>query len=146
VTTVDRNTAYSGTKDVPPALAFDAARLASWLESRVAGFAGHLEIRQFKGGQSNPTYLLTTPARRFVLRRRPPGKLLASAHAVDREFRVLSALHRDGFPVAQPLAFCEDASVIGTAFYVMAHIDGRVFWDPAMPAPTRPSAMRCTTP
>jgi aminoglycoside phosphotransferase (APT) family kinase protein len=133
VTTVDRNTAYSGTKDVPPALAFDAARLAAWLESRVAGFAGHVEIRQFKGGQSNPTYLLTTPARRFVLRRRPPGKLLASAHAVDREFRVLSALHREGFPVAQPLAFCEDASVIGTAFYVMAHIDGRVFWDPAMP-------------
>lgn len=130
---VDREAAYSGTKDVPPTLAFDVTRLAAWLEPRVAGFACPLDVRQFKGGQSNPTYLLTTPARRFVLRRRPPGKLLASAHAVDREFRVLSALRREGFPVAQPLAFCEDDSVIGTAFYVMAHVEGRVFWDPAMP-------------
>jgi len=134
VTTVDREAAYSGTKEVPPALAFDPARLTAWLEPRLSSFEGPLEVRQFKGGQSNPTYLLTTPARRYVLRRKPPGKLLASAHAVDREFRVLSALHREAFPVAEPLAFCEDESVIGTPFYVMAHVDGRVFWDPAMPA------------
>lgn len=135
---VDRQVAYSGLRDVPPALAFDAARLAAWLESHVPSAEGSLDVRQFKGGQSNPTYLLTTPSRRFVLRRKPPGKLLASAHAVDREFRVLSALHREGFPVAEPLALCEDDSVIGTPFYVMAHVDGRVFWDPAMPDSTLP--------
>ena len=133
MTTVDREAAYSGTKEVPPALAFDLARLAGWLTSRVAGFAPPLDVRQFKGGQSNPTYLLSTPARRFVLRRKPPGKLLASAHAIDREFRVLSALYREGFPVAEPFVFCGDESIIGTPFYVMAHVEGRVFWEPSMP-------------
>jgi aminoglycoside phosphotransferase (APT) family kinase protein len=92
-----------------------------------------LDIRQFKGGQSNPTYLLSTPARRYVLRRKPPGKLLASAHAVDREFRVLTALHGQGFPVAEPLAYCAEEEVIGTPFYVMSHVEGRVFWDPSIP-------------
>lgn len=138
MTSVDRQASYSGTKDVPPALAFDPDRLIGWLKPRVLAFEGPLEVRQFKGGQSNPTYLLTTPARRFVLRRKPPGKLLASAHAVDREFRVLSALHRESFPIAEPLAFCEDDSVIGTPFYVMAHVEGRVFWDPAMPGSDAP--------
>ncbi len=131
--TLDRQAAYSGTKEVPPNLAFDTARLEAWLKTRIPGFKGPVEARQFKGGQSNPTYLLTTPSRRYVLRRKPPGKLLASAHAVDREFRVLSALHREGFPVAQPLVYCDDDSVVGTAFYVMAHVEGRVFWVPALP-------------
>ena len=90
-------------------------------------------MQQFKGGQSNPTYLLETPARRYVLRRKPPGKLLPSAHAVDREFRVISALHAQGFPVAEPVIYCADESVAGTAFYVMGFVAGRVFWNPEMP-------------
>jgi aminoglycoside phosphotransferase (APT) family kinase protein len=134
----DRQAAYSGTKEVPQNLAFDAARLAEWLKPRIPGFEGPLAARQFKGGQSNPTYLLETPSRRYVLRRKPPGKLLASAHAVDREFRVLSALHKQGFPVAEPLAYCDDDAVVGTAFYVMAHVEGRVFWIPALPDSTPP--------
>ena len=92
-----------------------------------------LAVRQFKGGQSNPTYLLETPARRYVLRRKPPGKLLPSAHAVDREFRVISALHAQGFPVAAPVLYCDDAGIVGTPFYVMSHVDGRVIWEPHMP-------------
>ena len=96
-------------------------------------FAGPLTVKQFKGGQSNPTYLLETPARRYVLRRKPPGKLLPSAHAVDREYRVIRALHAQGFPVAEPLVFCADESVAGTPFYVMGFVDGRVFWEPQMP-------------
>ena len=130
---IDRQAAYSGTKEVAPALAFDVERLAAWLEPRIPGFEGPIALRQFKGGQSNPTYLLRTPARCYVLRRKPPGRLLASAHAVDREFRVLSALHAQGFPVAEPLAFCAEDCEIGTPFYVIAHVDGRVFWDRAMP-------------
>ena len=98
------------------------------------GFAGPIDVRQFKGGQSNPTYLIETPARRYVLRRKPPGKLLPSAHAVDREFRVISALRAQGFPVPEPVLYCADEAVIGTAFFVMAHVDGRVFWEPQMPA------------
>ena len=90
-------------------------------------------MRQFKGGQSNPTYLLETPARRYVLRRKPPGKLLPSAHAVDREFRVIRALHAQGFPVAEPLLYCADEGVVGTPFYVMGYVEGRVFWEPHMP-------------
>jgi aminoglycoside phosphotransferase (APT) family kinase protein len=90
-------------------------------------------VRQFKGGQSNPTYLLETPARKYVLRRKPPGKLLPSAHAVDREFRVILALSKRGFPVAQPVLYCADESVAGTPFYVMSFVAGRVFWNPDMP-------------
>jgi aminoglycoside phosphotransferase (APT) family kinase protein len=133
VTALNRQEAFSGTKEVPAALAFETAPLVAWLAPRIPGFAGPAEVRQFKGGQSNPTYLVTTPGRRYVLRRKPPGKLLASAHAVDREFRVLSALHAQGFPVAEPLVYCADESVIGTAFYLMAHVEGRVIWDPTIP-------------
>ncbi|HEY8565533.1 MAG TPA: phosphotransferase family protein [Beijerinckiaceae bacterium] len=132
-TAVDRQAAYAGTREVPAALAFDAARLETWLIDQVEGFRGPLTISQFKGGQSNPTYLLETPGRAYVLRRKPPGKLLASAHAVDREYRVLTALAAQGFPIAAPLAYCADETVVGTPFYVMAHVAGRVFWDPAMP-------------
>src|SRR5262245_25810557 len=97
---IDRQATFSGTKDVTAALAVDAVRLEAFLAARVPDFHGPLQVRQFKGGQSNPTYLLATPQRRYVLRRKPPGKLLPSAHAVDREFRVISALHAQGFPVA----------------------------------------------
>jgi aminoglycoside phosphotransferase (APT) family kinase protein len=130
---IDRQEAFSGTKDVGAALAFDVGRLEAFLAAHVAGFEGPLTARQFKGGQSNPTYLLETPSRRFVLRRKPPGKLLPSAHAVDREFRVISALHGQGFPVAAPVIYCEDAGIAGTPFYVMDHVAGRVVWEPSMP-------------
>src|SRR5438876_942481 len=109
-------------------LASYAARLEAFLAARLPDFAGPLSVRQFKGGQSNPTYLLETPARRYVLRRKPPGKLLPSAHAVDREFRVISALNAQRFPVAAPVIYCDDPAVAGTAFYVMDHDEGRVVW------------------
>src|SRR6266487_4404400 len=131
---IDRQAAFSGTKDVARALAIDAARLEAFLASRLPGFAPPLTVRQFKGGQSNPTYLLDTPARRYVLRRKPPGKLLPSAHAVDREFRAIRALHGQEFPVAEPVIYCSDDTIVGTAFYVMGFVEGRVFWEPHMPA------------
>jgi len=131
--TIDRQQAFTGTKDAAPALQLDAVRLEAYLARQVAGFAGPLIVKQFKGGQSNPTYLLETPARRYVLRRKPPGKLLPSAHAVDREYRVIRALHAQGFPVAEPLVYCADEAIAGTAFYVMSFADGRVFWEPQMP-------------
>jgi aminoglycoside phosphotransferase (APT) family kinase protein len=132
-TTLDRQATYSGTKEVSPTLRFDVARLEAYLVAKVPGFAGPLRVKQFRGGQSNPTYLLETPARRYVLRRKPPGKLLPSAHAVDREYRAIAALHAQGFPVAEPVVYCDDPDVVGTAFYVMGYADGRVFWEPHMP-------------
>jgi aminoglycoside phosphotransferase (APT) family kinase protein len=133
MTEIDRQTAYSGTKDVPQALRFDVARLEDYLTANAPGFKGPLTVKQFKGGQSNPTYYLETPTRKYVLRRKPPGKLLPSAHAVDREFKVISALSRQGFPVAEPVVYCADESVTGTAFYVMSFVEGRVIWEPHMP-------------
>lgn len=130
---IDRQSAYSGTASVKAEFAFDAARLADYLARRLPDFQGPLEVRQFKGGQSNPTYFLATPARNYVLRRKPPGKLLPSAHAIDREYRVMAALHPQQFPVPKPLVYCDDDSVIGTAFYVMEEVAGRVFWEPDMP-------------
>jgi aminoglycoside phosphotransferase (APT) family kinase protein len=130
---IDRQTAFTGTKDVAGPLRFDPAPLEAYLQRAVPGFAGPLTVKQFKGGQSNPTYLLETPARRYVLRRKPPGKLLPSAHAVDREFRVISALHAQGFPAAEAVIYCADESVTGTAFFVMGFVAGRVFWNPDMP-------------
>jgi aminoglycoside phosphotransferase (APT) family kinase protein len=127
------NEAVSNTRPVAPQHAFDTARLASWLEANVAPLAGPLEVAQFKGGQSNPTYLLSAGEQRYVLRRKPPGKLLQSAHAVDREYRVIRALAGTDVPVARARALCEDDAVIGTAFYVMEYVTGRVFWDPALP-------------
>jgi aminoglycoside phosphotransferase (APT) family kinase protein len=130
----DRQSTFSGTKEVAERLRFEVGRLETYLRDHVDGFAGPIAVRQFKGGQSNPTYLIETPARRYVLRRKPPGKLLPSAHAVDREFRVISALHTQGFPVPEPVLYCADEAVIGTAFFVMSHVDGRVFWEAEMPA------------
>lgn len=117
----------------PNSLQLDDAALARYLESRIDGFHGPLVSSKFKGGQSNPTYLLKAESGDFVLRRKPPGKLLSSAHAVDREFRVLKALHGSAVPVAEPYHLCLDESVIGSMFYVMEFIDGRIFWDPALP-------------
>lgn len=112
---------------------FDEAGLLRWMAAHVDGFAGPLSVAQFPGGQSNPTYRLRTPGRDYVLRRKPPGLLLKGAHAVDREFRVISALHGIGFPVPRPYALCMDDAVIGTAFYVMELVEGRNFWDTAFP-------------
>src|ERR1043166_3836203 len=103
MTSIDRQAAYTGTKEVAAPLRFDVARLESYLAAHAPGFKGPLSVKQFRGGQSNPTYMLETPARQFVLRRKPPGKLLPSAHAVDREFKVISGLHAQGFPVAEPV-------------------------------------------
>jgi aminoglycoside phosphotransferase (APT) family kinase protein len=121
------------TLPVAPRNAIDGERLAAWLAPNVAPLDGPLEIAQFKGGQSNPTYLLAAGRQRYVLRRKPPGKLLPSAHAVDREFRVIRALAATDVPVAKALALCEDDAVIGTAFYVMEYVSGRVLWDPQLP-------------
>ena len=119
---------FVGTKPVEERHRIDTGALEKYLGFRLA------RIEQFKGGQSNPTYLLSAvDGRRFVLRRKPPGKLLPSAHAVDREYRVISALHATGFPVARPHRLCEDDAVIGTAFYVMDYVDGRVLWDQSLP-------------
>jgi aminoglycoside phosphotransferase (APT) family kinase protein len=129
---IDRQATFSGTKQVAESLRFDAGQLAAYLAQHFRDVGGPLTVRQFKGGQSNPTYLIETSARKLVLRRKPPGKLLPSAHAVDREYRVLDALARQRFPVAAPLLYCADETVIGTPFYVMEFVDGRVFWEPGM--------------
>jgi aminoglycoside phosphotransferase (APT) family kinase protein len=121
------------TRPVAPRNAIDGERLSAWLAANVAPLDGPLEIAQFKGGQSNPTYLLVAGGQRYVLRRKPPGKLLPSAHAVDREYRVIRALAGTDVPVARALALCEDDAVIGTAFYVMEYVVGRVYWDPQLP-------------
>ena len=112
---------------------FDLGRLEAYLAAHVPGFQGPVEVRAFDEGQSNPTFLLTTPGARYVLRKKPPGVLLKSAHAVDREYRVQAALWGRGVPVARVLHLCEDEGVLGTMFYVMEHAEGRIFWDPALP-------------
>jgi aminoglycoside phosphotransferase (APT) family kinase protein len=112
----------------------DLPRLQSWLQSNLADFEGPLVVHQFAGGQSNPTYMLETPHRRYVLRRKPPGVLVPSAHAIDREYRVLAALaEHSHVPVPLPLALCMDDEVAGTSFYVMTYVEGRIFWDPRLP-------------
>ncbi|SMF70843.1 phosphotransferase [Allosphingosinicella indica] len=137
---MDRSAQNSGTTEVRDAHRFDDAILDQWLKNHVADYAGPLTVRQFKGGQSNPTYRLDTPGRSYVMRRKPPGKLLPGAHAIDREYRVIDALGRQDFPVARALGLCEDPSIIGTAFYVMEMVEGRIFWEahfPEVPAAER---------
>jgi aminoglycoside phosphotransferase (APT) family kinase protein len=124
---------FIGTRPVAPQHAFDQLALARWLHAHVKGFSGDLQVEQFKGGQSNPTFLLSAGGCRYVLRRKPSGELLPSAHAVDREFRVISALAATDVPVARAHALCEDTSVIGAMFYVMDYVEGRVLWDPSLP-------------
>jgi aminoglycoside phosphotransferase (APT) family kinase protein len=126
---------YTGTKPVSPAHAFDIGSLQRHLEQRLEGFAGPLTVEQFKGGQSNPTYKLVTPQRSYVMRSKPGpvAKLLPSAHAVEREFKVMHALAGSDVPVARMHLLCEDESVIGRAFYVMEFVQGRVLWNQALP-------------
>ena len=124
---------FEGTMAVRDKHRFDEAKLEQYLAAHVEGFKGPLQVVQFKGGQSNPTFGLIAGSGRYVLRRKPPGKLLPSAHAVDREYRVITGLHGTAVPVAKTWCLCEDDSVIGTAFYVMDWVEGRVMWDPALP-------------
>ena len=133
---MDRTTANSGTRTVDQRLAFNVAALEAWMASNVADFTGPISVSQFKGGQSNPTYRLNTPARSYVLRRKPPGPLLPGAHAVEREARVMAALGPTDFPVPHIHGLCDDESVIGTAFFVMDMVEGRIVWDPTFPGLT----------
>lgn len=140
--TDDIATANIGTTAVRAGFEIDTPRLATWMEANVADFAGPLTIEQFKGGQSNPTYKLVTPARSYVLRRKPPGQLLKGAHAVEREARVMAALGPTGFPVPHVFGVCTDESVIGTWFFVMDMVEGRIFWNatfPDVPVEERPA-------
>src|SRR5882724_4912896 len=129
-----RGADYIGTMEVQEKHRFDERSLERFMAAHVEGFVPPVTVEQFKGGQSNPTYRLTDGAgRQYVLRRKPPGKLLPSAHAVDREFRVISALNKTDVPTPRAYALCEDDSVVGTAFYIMEYCDGRVLWDPLLP-------------
>jgi len=124
---------YVGTMPVDERNRFDTGALENYMRCHVENFRGPLGVEQFKGGQSNPTFLLSAGGVRYVLRKKPAGQLLASAHAVDREYRVITALRDTGVPVARSHCLCEDASIIGTPFYIMAHVQGRVLWDPTLP-------------
>ena len=124
---------FIGTRAVDPKQQFNLDRLGEYLSAHMEGFKGPIELEQFSGGQSNPTFLLKASSGEYVLRRKPPGKLLPSAHAVDREHRVMSALYPTDVPVARMYCLCEDDAVIGTAFYVMEFVQGRVLWDGLLP-------------
>src|ERR1700719_1111489 len=132
---------FQGTRPVAEAHRFDVAALERYLRSHVPGFEGPVEVEQFKGGQSNPTFLLRGGEKLYVLRRKPPGKLLPSAHAVDREYRVITALAPSDVPVGRTYCLCTDESVIGSMFYVMDYVEGRVLWDPLLPG-MQPSERR----
>jgi aminoglycoside phosphotransferase (APT) family kinase protein len=125
---VDRQALFSGTEAPPEHLRLDRLALGRYLAGRLEGLGSDFSVEKFKGGQSNPTYKLGG-ARDYVLRRRPPGPLLPTAHAIDREYRVLSALDRAGYPVPKPYLYCENESVIGSAFYIVSYQQGRVFWN-----------------
>jgi len=129
----DRQTLFSGTEAPSAHLAIDAQSLGRYLNRHLEGMSGPLEVVKFKGGQSNPTYKISGRDKSYVLRRRPPGQLLESAHAIDREYRVLSALSKGQFPVPHPHLYCADESVIGSAFYVVDYQEGRIFWNAEMP-------------
>jgi aminoglycoside phosphotransferase (APT) family kinase protein len=135
--TIDRTEANTGTRPVGDRLRFDEDALERWMEKHVQGFSGPIEVSQFKGGQSNPTYRIDARSGAYVLRRKPPGMLLPGAHAVDREYRILEALGKQGFAVAGVHGLCEDESVIGTPFFVMDMVEGRIFWEAHLPGLSR---------
>jgi len=124
---------FAGTQDVLEKHRFNVGNLQDYMFRHVDGFSGDITLSQFKGGQSNPTYRIDADGQVFVLRRKPPGELLPSAHAVDREYRVISALGQTDVPVPRTYCLCEDTEVIGTAFYIMEMVQGRVFWDGTLP-------------
>lgn len=136
---------FSGTAPVQERHRFDIAALEAYLAKHIEGFSGPLEVEQFRGGQSNPTYRLSAGARRYVMRAKPgpAAKLLPSAHAIDREYRVMTALAKAGIPVPQTFCLCEDESVIGRAFMVMDCVEGRIFWQQDLPglAPSERAAL-----
>jgi aminoglycoside phosphotransferase (APT) family kinase protein len=134
---VDRTQSNTGTKPISDRLRFDEAAFEGWIADHVPGFRGPIRVSQFKGGQSNPTYRVDAASGSYVLRRKPPGKLLPGAHAVEREYRVIAALGAQGFPVARVYGLCEDESVIGTPFYVMGMVEGRIFWEAQLPGLSR---------
>ena len=140
---MDAQAAFSGTTVPEGADAIDEARLSSWMADNVEGFAGPIEVRKFAGGQSNPTYKIIAKSGDYVLRRKPFGPLLPSAHAVDREYKVIAGLYPTGYPVAKPYGLCTDDSVIGSWFYIMGMVEGRTIWDGAMPGAS-PSERRAT--
>ena len=115
----------------------DMSALDAWAAAHVPGFVGPSQATKFATGQSNPTYLIANPSGRYVLRRKPLGKLLKSAHMVEREFRVMRALNGEGYPAPRALALCEDESVAGSVFFLMSHVEGRILWDPSLPESTR---------
>jgi aminoglycoside phosphotransferase (APT) family kinase protein len=130
---IDAQTAFTGTVEPEGADRLDEAALTAWMAGNVAGFEGPIHLTKFKGGQSNPTYKIAAASGDYVLRRKPFGPLLPSAHAVDREYRVQAGVGKTGFPVARQYGLCTDDSVIGSWFYVMGMVDGRTIWDGAMP-------------
>ncbi len=134
------STQFVGTMPVQERHRFDVGALERYLRSRIEGFSGPLSVEQFKGGQSNPTYLLRGAGARYVLRSKPgpTAKLLPSAHAVEREFRVITALGKAGIPVPRTWCLCEDENVIGRSFYVMDYVEGRVLWEQSLPGMTKP--------
>ena len=134
----DLNEAYIGTTAVRAQHRFDEGVLEKYLREHITGFRGPMTVEQFKGGQSNPTYRIAAGSGRYVLRRKPPGKLLPSAHAVDREYKVMTALGQTGFPVPKTYALCTDESVIGTQFFVMDCVEGRILWEQSLPGMSRP--------
>lgn len=137
---ISRQEQFSGTMPVREAHQIDTEVLEAYLAKFISDFRGPITVEQFRGGQSNPTYRVSSAKDSYVLRRKPPGKLLPSAHAVEREYRVISALGRTDVPSPKTYLLCEDPSIIGTAFYVMDFVDGRIFWD--MPLPELPSDER----
>ena len=132
---MSRDDTFVGTRAVSEAHSFDVETLQNWLSQQLPGFAGPLQVEMFKGGQSNPTYKLITPHQSYVMRAKPGpvAKLLPSAHAVEREFKVMGGLHGSDVPVAKMHVLCEDESIIGRAFYIMEFVQGRVFWEQTLP-------------
>ena len=130
---IDYEKEMVGTVEVPEKDQLDTAALDRWMRANVEGFSGPMTMTKFKGGQSNPTYRIDTPETSYVLRRQPFGKLLPSAHAVDREYRAMAGLHPTGFPVPRPYGLCEDPDVLGSKFFVMSLADGRSLWNGALP-------------